>query len=907
MNRHVFLPTFLLFILCSVVLGQSKEQLLQKIKSGEIQIPQELMVQGEAALQSPGNGKNTSSSQSSELSDSLKSRRDSLSVVPDTMPTLLSLDSLYKQLVKATPQELRLKEFGFSVFKQMVVMPATPTPSVEDYILNPGDELIVYTWGRETGSRSIYIDKDGFFNYPPLAPKRVTGLSFQQARDEIVAALQSISGLQAKVSMGQLGAIRIMILGDVERPGSYVVTSGTTLLNALFLCGGIKEIGSLRAIELKRYGKTHRKADLYQLLIQGKDAGEIQLVSGDIIFVPVVQKKVAVAGFVRRPAIYEALAKEKVSDLIEYAGGMNAMANGERIVVERIKENNERIVLTVSYQSQKRKFVNDVTVEDGDFVKVFPLLAPENNSIVIVGNVLAPGKYQYKPDLTVKDLLPDLSSYKPETFLDYAVTKRVFAPDNHYEYIPFALGLLYSDNQNFVLAPRDTLFIFNRWELLDTTFIEVAGNVRLPGRIKYTPNMRLSDAVIAAGGFKEDTYLPEAHVLKYAPEWQQSHIQKSDLNVVLKNYSSMDNIVLGQNDKVIIFSKWNFQFADSVTIFGEVKVPGKYKLVQGMTVSDLVKHAGGYAEGTYTLSVEVVHSKVIGDSLAKEQIIKLEIGKDGGQILIYQLENGDEVFVRRIIDFGKTISVNLTGQFRYPGIYRAEKGEKLSSLFERAGGFKENAFLPGIFFTRVRVRERQQEHLKTVAGKLQQQLEQMLSQEAAGISADDKAYRDMLIRQRMDMLENLKSSFPLGRVVLNISDLASFKGSEWDVEVENRDSVGVSENLNTISILGEVFAPVTVVYTKKRNTVGECLDAAGGVAETGDEDNTYLIKADGTVVTSKTCGIFTKFNWIDPGPGATIIIPPLVPKKSIWTDIEQVTRIVYQLAVTTGVVFTVLK
>ena len=419
--------------------------------------------------------------------------------------------------------------------------------------------------------------------------------------------------------------------------------------------------------------------------------------------------------------------------------------------------------------------------------------------------------------------------------------------------------------------------------------------------------MRLSDAVIAAGGFKEDTYLPEAHVLKYAPEWQQSHIQKSDLNVVLKNYSSMDNIVLGQNDKVIIFSKWNFQFADSVTIFGEVKVPGKYKLVQGMTVSDLVKHAGGYAEGTYTLSVEVVHSKVIGDSLAKEQIIKLEIGKDGGQILIYQLENGDEVFVRRIIDFGKTISVNLTGQFRYPGIYRAEKGEKLSSLFERAGGFKENAFLPGIFFTRVRVRERQQEHLKTVAGKLQQQLEQMLSQEAAGISADDKAYRDMLIRQRMDMLENLKSSFPLGRVVLNISDLASFKGSEWDVEVENRDSVGVSENLNTISILGEVFAPVTVVYTKKRNTVGECLDAAGGVAETGDEDNTYLIKADGTVVTPKTCGIFTKFNWIDPGPGATIIIPPLVPKKSIWTDIEQVTRIVYQLAVTTGVVFTVLK
>lgn len=890
----------------------TRQQLLEKIRKGELVVTPEMVKQGEA-LKSANKKKDPATLNKDTVSETksedtvvseTKSSRDAF--LADSISNLTS-EEAYGRLSKAGLEELKLRLFGFEIFRQSLPQSPSSLPPMDEYIIAQGDEIVVYTWGRENATRNIYVDKDGFFNYPPLSPIRVAGLSFGEAKTAIKSSLESISGLQAKVSLGQLSSIRVLILGDVEKPGSYFVNSGTTLINALFACGGIKEIGSLRGVRLERGGRTLRTVDLYRLLLEGASAGDIQLLSGDILFVPVIQRKVAVAGAVRRPAIYEAKTGEKVGDLIRYAGGLNPDADGGRIVVERVRQNERRVVLNVKFEPKSGKIPDDITVEDGDLIKVFPLMSGETNSVVVTGHVFAPGKYEFKQGMTLKALLPDLSAYRPEPFLDYAMVKRSTAPDYHPEYVPISLRKVYLEDADFPLEPRDTLFIFSRAELLDTLVIVVEGNVRKPGRIPYVRNMRVSDAIVAAGGFKEETHLTEVQVLKYDPDPSKTVIKKTDMTKVLADYQAEENWPLSPNDKVVVFALTTFHLPDSVGIEGEIKRPGHFPLAMGMTVSDLVKQAGGYTQATYKLYVEIIRTEIENDSIEREKVIKLNFSQDPGEKIDFRLQKRDEVYIRNIVDYGKVISVKLNGLFLFPGIYQAEKGEKLSSVITRAGGFRKDAFLPGLIFTRKRVRESQQENLKIVAEKMQKQLESMLTQDAAGASAEDIAYRDMLIRQRMTMVEDLRSSTPLGRVILRIKDFEQFKGAELDIAVEDGDELTVTENLNTVSIMGEVFAPISVVYWKATNTIGECLNLAGGVTDNGDEDNIYLVRADGTIVTPKTIGFFTVFNWIEVGPGATIIVPPKTPKKGFWAELEQVTRVIYQLAVTTGVVVTVLK
>ncbi len=907
----------LLLLICPL-LAQSQEEILRKIKSGEIAVPQELMKGIETNVVS-GHSFQPTVAVSQKAKEAIITQKDDLLnpakkneetvLEKDTLGKNRNLQKEYKNLVDADAVKLGLKPFGFDIFARTVGHAAVNTAPSDDYILSVGDEVVIYTWGRENGQRSVFVDKDGFVNYPPLAPIRVAGLAFREAKTVVKSSLESISGLQARISLGQLSSVRVLLMGDVVNPGSYMITSGTTLINALFVCGGISDIGGLRQVRLERYGKPYKTFDLYNLLVHGSGQNDIQLVSGDIVFVPVAEKRVAVAGFVKRPAIYEARTGNKVSDMVRFAGGLSAEANGDRIVVERYKKNAKRVVLTFSMNAATGQIVNDVPVEDGDMIKVFPLLSEEGNAVVVTGHVKSPGKYEYMDGLTVKSILPTTRSFLPEAFFEYAVVKRVIPPEYHCEYIPFSLGRIYENSgSDFALKPMDTLFVFSRNELSDMPYIEVMGNIRKAGKLRYVRNMRVSDAVIAAGGYADDTYFGEAHIYRVKGDGGTgSDIVRVSLARISEDYNDSNNVILNPNDRLLIFSRWHFEFRDSVFVYGEVKKAGKYPFSEGMTVEDLVKLSGGYTESTYRLYVEIVRSVIEKDSVERERIIKLNFDKVPENGVAYKLEPRDEVFIRNIVDYGKTIAVKLNGLFVFPGVYRAEKGETISSIIARAGGFRSEAYLPGLIFSRVRVRERQQENMVKVANSLERELERMLEENAVSVSAEDRAYRESLINQRKSMLENLRSTTPVGRVIVDVKNFEKFKGSEFDIAVENGDELTVAENLNTVSVMGEVYAPISVVYSNRSNTVGECLGLAGGVKESGDANNIYLLRADGSVLTPKTVGLFSVFSWTEVGPGATIIVPPKTSKRGFWAEFEQVTRVIYQLAVTTGVVASVLK
>src|SRR5690606_36755726 len=174
-----------------------------------------------------------------------------------------------------------------------------------EYILSPGDEIQVYTWGRESRNQSVFIDNDGMFQFPPLSPMRVAGMRFAQAQELIINEIQKIQGVTAAVSLGRLRSIRVMVLGEAVRPGSYTLPAGVTVTGALFRSGGVSRIGSLRAIEVRRNGKVAATLDLYEMLLKGASRGDIQLLPGDAIFIPLAGPMVAVSGQVKRPAIYE--------------------------------------------------------------------------------------------------------------------------------------------------------------------------------------------------------------------------------------------------------------------------------------------------------------------------------------------------------------------------------------------------------------------------------------------------------------------------------------------------------------------------------------------------------------------------------------------------------------------------
>jgi polysaccharide export outer membrane protein len=772
-----------------------------------------------------------------------------------------------------------IRQFGYAFFNQIENPEALSgnQPALPGYIVGPGDELIITTWGRESQTRSVTIDKDGMCIYPPLAPFRVAGLSFSEAQKQIKAQVENISGIFATVTVGQLKSIRVFVVGDVNRPGAYLVPSGSTISNALYLCGGIKKIGSLRQIELRRRGSLATHFDLYRLLLQGKTDQDLQLLSDDVIFIPVIKTQVAVIGMVQRPAIYETKSGESLQDVIRMAGGLLPDAYNGRLSISRYQDNDKRMVLDIPFSQNENKNSNPM-VNNGDIIETFKVAGPERNAVFIFGNFLYPGKYEFKPGLTLKALIPDQSKMLPETYLPFGIIRRISGADEHEEIVAFSPEQVYNQGLDIELQPMDKIYLFNRWDVLARPHVSIKGNVRDTGDFAYSEGMRISDLILMAKGLLAKTYLPEAHLLKAREDSLPPQVYKFSLSQILQDYSSSENLVLGPNDQVVIFPQTFFSFIDSVTIDGEVNNPGTFGYASRMTTMDLVKQAGGFTQQSYRHAVEIVRKKIVHDSIAFDTIRTIALKTLGEADSSLLLKPFDRVSIRGIIDFEKSIKVVLRGAFMFPGVYYARPDERLRDIIQRAGGFKPTAFIPGLILTRERVRQLQQQRMEETVERLEIEMNNAMSQEFADARPEDLNVRQYLLKQQKSMLDKLKSSKALGRIVLSVNDQNELSEKTLILKVENGDVLEVAEQINTISILGEVFSQVTLVYSNASNSVGECLDFSGGPNQYGDLNSTYLIKADGTVVTPKTIGFFSCFNCQAVGPGDVVIVPTKIPK-----------------------------
>lgn len=515
--------------------------------------------------------------------------------------------------------EEALKPFGYDLFAGIpsTFAPATDVPVPADYVIGPGDQLRVQFFGEVNQTYQLTVSRDGTVNFPELGPIAVAGQSFASVREDLESRVaQQMIGTTANVTVGETRSIRVFVLGEAFRPGSYTVSGLSTMTNALFASGGVTEIGSLRGIELKRRGTVASRLDLYDLLLRGDTSDDARLLPGDVIFIPPVGKTVTVAGEVRRPAIYEVVQESTPRQLVELAGGLAPQADASIARLERIDGARGRITLDVELSGRGPV----TTIESGDVLRVMPIRMVLENSVLVTGHLHRPGAMQYRPGMRISDAITSLDELKPRADSHYVLVRRESSPGRQVTLLSADLeGALEArgSEADVLLQPRDQVFVFDsevgRDRVLEPIFDElrlqsridrpmrvvgVGGRVKAPGRYPLEDGMRVSDLVRAGGSLEEAAYGGQAELTRHRiidGEYRQIDLVVVDLAAVLRGDASAD-LALEPYDFLNVKEMPLWDRAETVEILGEVRFPGTYPIKRGESLRSVMERVGGLTE-----------------------------------------------------------------------------------------------------------------------------------------------------------------------------------------------------------------------------------------------------------------------------------------------------------------------
>ncbi len=528
-----------------------------------------------------------------------------------------------------------LRPFGYDIFRgaPSTFAPVTDIPVPVDYVIGPGDTINVQLFGNQNAEYFLLVNRDGTVNFPQIGPVNVSGLSFADARNVLTERVtEQMIGTRASITLGELRSIRVFVLGEVERAGSYTVSSLATMTNALLGSGGVRKIGSLRNVRLMRDGEVITTLDLYDLLLRGDTRNDVRLQPGDAIFVPPIGPSVAVDGEVRRPAIYELRNERTMGEVVALAGGLRANANQSAVKLERIVPGRGTTVQDLDLGVAAG---SDQPVQDGDVLRVQANMDLLEDAIRLEGNVQQPGLYQWFPGMRLHDLLPSPDRLKPMSDMQYVLIQRERERNVATELLSASLPAVWAEpanpSVNVMLQPRDTVHVFNletgRRHIVAPIMEQVSvqlppnvpapvtrvdGSVRAPGDYPLESGMRVSDLLRAGGGMRSSAYTIDAELTRYAVvdgEYRETAVLTVDLAAILSGDAAAD-LVLAPYDFLNIKEVPRWREQQTVTLHGEVVFPGSYSVRQGERLSDLLERAGGltdlaFPEGSVFVRVEL--------------------------------------------------------------------------------------------------------------------------------------------------------------------------------------------------------------------------------------------------------------------------------------------------------------
>ena len=517
-------------------------------------------------------------------------------------------------------EEGEIRPFGYNLFSgsPSTFAPATDIPVPLDYVVGPGDTIVIQLYGQLNERYELAVSREGLIQFPQIGPLNVSGLSFEDTRELIQTTVSTtLIGQEVSVAMGALRSIQIFVLGEAYRPGIYTVSSLATLTNAIFSSGGISNVGSLRKIQLLRGGDLVTELDFYDLLLQGDTSTDARLQPNDVIFIGSVGNTVGVSGEVRRPSIFELDDEDTIADIVSLAGGLLPTAYPTLAHLERINSLGQRTILDIDLNN-----VDDLSIPviDGDLLFVDSVLDQIESGVFIEGHLNRPGSFSWREGIRVSDLI-SYQDFLPNPDLDYALLVRETQPARNIEVMQVKLAEALSapgSVDDLVLEPRDRLLVFGENSLenrLDRRLlvhpvvqtlqyqsrqdglrkvITVSGEVNAPGAYPLTENMNLADALEAADGAAESADLEESELTRrvYTPEFGMESVNSS-LN--LQDALTL-NSALSPLDRVSIRQLPNWGEIETVSIGGEVRSPGVYVIGKDDTLSQLITRAGGLTQ-----------------------------------------------------------------------------------------------------------------------------------------------------------------------------------------------------------------------------------------------------------------------------------------------------------------------
>ena len=750
-------------------------------------------------------------------------------------------------VLSATGQTLPL--YGFELFaKSSTFEPAQATPMPAGYRLGPGDEIVVQITGLFEMGQTFVIDREGRILLPKVGPISLAGVAFSDAEKVLTGHVGKVfRNFTVSVSMGRLRSIEVFVVGQARQPGKHVVSSMSGLVNALLETGGPSSNGSMRAIELRRAGKTVATMDLYAFLSQGDNSADVPLLAGDIVYIPPVGDRAAVLGTINAPAIYELKPGETLAQVLALSGGLPTLASPQKAQLERVdaKRDIARYVEDFVLDAEGQK----LRLKGGDILTVFQISPQIANVVTLEGNVAAPLRYAFRPGMRVSDLLSDkrllipglywtgvnrgaqVGNYsRAEVNLDYATIQRLDPVALRTKIIGFNLGKAVAQDpaEDLALASGDIVTVYGP----NDAGVESEGSVTITGEI--VGGFR---RFVWRDGFTIKDIIPSTQwLVDYYNYWQRASAR------------SLNNDINWDYAQVIRRSPANLQTKAITFNLGRAVLDGK-----------------------------------------PQDNIRLEAGD---QIALFTTAQVPVPAEKR------AQVVTLTGEVMVPGSYQLEPGETLPALIQRAGGLAKNAFAYGTVFIRESNRQQQQENLNKAKQRIQAQLDSQGSTAVQNASDSTKAAAlQAQIDGQKQLIKRMEELKATGRVALDLDPESPVMPL---LVMENGDTVHVPTRSSFVGVYGEVYSESALIH-RPNLTVGDYLDKAG-LTRDADADNLIVVRADGTVEgsTNRLAIWSTGLKGKKLSPGDSVFVPSLVDRRTAYSlfieGAKDWTSLLYQFA-----------
>ena len=667
------------------------------------------------------------------------------------------VDGSEQQNADAKVKEVGSRIFGLSLFQgdPNSFNPATNVPVPSDYVVGPGDNIVIQLYGKENATYPFTINREGQVQFPNIGPVTLAGMTFSKVQELVdTTVAERMVGVKASTTMGALRTIRVFVLGEVKRPGSFTVGSLATMTNAIFASGGITDVGSLRNIQLKRGGKTITEMDLYELLLSGNTKTDSRLLPGDVIFVPPVGTTAEITGSINRPARYELKDAKNLAALVKMAGGLTNTSHAAEVSITRVNAIGERSLFNVDLTKNSGKAFK---LQDGDKISIGGALDYINNQITVKGSAKRPGLYSWHQGIRFSDIISTPYEVMPGTDIDVALLQSMSPETGRIETRLFSPSAAWSQPKSEldpILNGYDEVILFdlssNRPSMLAQTIdllrqqsrfqereqvVFITGSIKFPGNYPLTTNMNTESLIKLAGGLTESAYGSNGEITRYEIS---DELQRIVMHINVNLQDEPRALLPGDTLNIKQVPLWKKR--ETVMLKGEVMFPGPYTILPGETLMDVLTRAGGLTPYAYPLGavfsrkelreleqqrLNELRSKLEADiavgntetAVGKKELEaedtkalleKIERTRPLGRMVIdlplvletpevsdFPLEDGDELIIPRYKP-----SVTVIGEVQYPTSHFFDNKLSTKQYIKRSGGTKKHADTDRIYIVK---------------------------------------------------------------------------------------------------------------------------------------------------------------------------------------------------------------